>query len=267
MLKAYFSVELNRSRRKKSERVNSTFWLNTSNQSSYSRSTPVEGSVKDPAKSSRPLVAKRGRRDFVAASLGSKENSSASGSLKSASTESRTRQVLESQTAATNDIRTTASSTKTQAEVKTSVFPISRRSSLSTSKESGGLVPSSTSSPDESSTGGVTKIHLRYVLAESSDDAAKSSRTVAADSGKSLQCNRCAYRYVDTEGLRQHLLQDHGDTYTDIPGLQCGVKQYECLHCSFRSKGSLQIACLPVYEWIDLISKNKCRGSKSLIFI
>jgi hypothetical protein len=53
-----------------------------------------------------------------------------------------------------------------------------------------------------------------------------------------LQCKYCAaYNYTDAAALRAHLVESHAGQFAQIPGLQCGVKQFECPVCqSFRSK-------------------------------
>jgi hypothetical protein len=53
-----------------------------------------------------------------------------------------------------------------------------------------------------------------------------------------LQCKYCAtYNYTDPAALRAHLVESHAGQFAQIPGLQCGVKQFECPVCqSFRSK-------------------------------
>ena len=52
------------------------------------------------------------------------------------------------------------------------------------------------------------------------------------------QCKHCAnYTYTDVPGLRAHLVAAHAPLFTNIPGLQCGVKQFECQYCeTFRTK-------------------------------
>lgn len=84
----------------------------------------------------------------------------------------------------------------------------------------------------------IIPLKYRDIAAGMEEEKLESSPAPSDSIPAHLECKQCCYRFQDVPGLRDHLLQAHSQLFVHIPGLQCGVKQFECQFCDiFRSKG------------------------------